>query len=163
MMLAFDMPQRHLVAGRLQCARTGVDHDEHPFVVEQAKLWATHARHRPGRWRPRAAYALAFSREPRREQATASAFLNAQAKAQRSPAWRKPGRFRHALLNVAVRVFELMGNRFRQSAYLDHMAAIEAEELTRIFQVGEEVRALDGLTVSLERGSLVPWSALVVL
>ena len=35
------------------------------------------------------------------------------------------------------------------------MAAIEAEELTRIFQVGgEEVRALDGLTVSLERGSL---------
>ena len=35
------------------------------------------------------------------------------------------------------------------------MAAIEAEELTRIYQVGgEEVRALDGLTVSLERGSL---------
>ena len=35
------------------------------------------------------------------------------------------------------------------------MVAIEAEELTRIYQVGgEEVRALDGLTVSLERGSL---------
>ena len=44
------------------------------------------------------------------------------------------------------------------------MAAIEAEELTRIFQVGgEEVRALDGLTVSLKRGSLAAVVGLVVL
>ena len=35
------------------------------------------------------------------------------------------------------------------------MAAIEAEELTRIFHVGgEEVRALDGLTMTLEEGRL---------
>jgi len=35
------------------------------------------------------------------------------------------------------------------------MAAIEAEELTRIYQVGgEEVRALDGLTLSLDEGRL---------
>ena len=45
------------------------------------------------------------------------------------------------------------------------MAAIKTEDLTRIYQVGgEEVRALDGLTVSLERGSLAAvWSAPVVL
>lgn len=35
------------------------------------------------------------------------------------------------------------------------MAAIETEDLTRIYQVGgEEVRALDGLTLSLEEGRL---------
>ena len=35
------------------------------------------------------------------------------------------------------------------------MSAIEAQDLTRVFHVGdEEVRALDGLTVSLERGRL---------
>ena len=35
------------------------------------------------------------------------------------------------------------------------MAAIEAVNLTRVFRVGdEEVRALDGLTVSLDEGSL---------
>ena len=35
------------------------------------------------------------------------------------------------------------------------MAAIETEGLTRIYQVGgEEVRALDGLTLSLEEGRL---------
>ena len=35
------------------------------------------------------------------------------------------------------------------------MSAIEAQDLTSIYQVGdEEVRALDGLTVSLEKGRL---------
>ena len=35
------------------------------------------------------------------------------------------------------------------------MAAIKTEDLTRIYQVGgEEVRALDGLTLSLEEGRL---------
>ena len=35
------------------------------------------------------------------------------------------------------------------------MFAIESENLTRIYHVGgEEVRALDGLTMSLEKGDL---------
>ena len=56
----------------------------------------------------RAAYALAFSREPSdAEQATASAFLNAQAKAhgEAQPGEKAWADFCHALLNVKEFVF----------------------------------------------------------
>jgi hypothetical protein len=113
MMLAFDMPQPLSTFGRRTDSNVPAQAlimMNDPFVVEQAKLWGKRmlAAGPDDGARVRAAYALAFSREPSdTEQATASAFLNAQAKAhgEAQPGEKAWADFCHALLNVKEFVF----------------------------------------------------------
>ena len=113
MMLAFDMPQPLSTFGRRTDSNVPAQAlimMNDPFVVEQAKLWGKRmlAAGPDDGARVRAAYALAFSREPSdAEQATASAFLNAQAKAhgEAQPGEKAWADFCHALLNVKEFVF----------------------------------------------------------
>jgi hypothetical protein len=113
MMLAFDMPQPLSTFGRRTDSNVPAQAlimMNDPFVVEQAKLWGKRmlAAGPDDGARVRAAYALAFSREPSdAEQATASAFLNVQAKAhgEAQPGEKAWADFCHALLNVKEFVF----------------------------------------------------------
>ena len=113
MMLAFDMPQPLSTFGRRTDSNVPAQAlimMNDPFVVEQAKLWGKRmlATGPDDAARVRAAYALAFSREPSdAEQTTASAFLNAQAKAhgEAQPGEKAWADFCHALLNVKEFVF----------------------------------------------------------
>ena len=113
MMLAFDMPQPLSTFGRRTDSNVPAQAlimMNDPFVVEQAKLWGKRmlATGPDDAARVRAAYALAFSREPSdAEQTTVSAFLNAQAKAhgEAQPGEKAWADFCHALLNVKEFVF----------------------------------------------------------
>lgn len=113
MMLAFDMPQPLSTFGRRTDSNVPAQAlimMNDPFVVEQAKLWGKRmlAAGPDDAARVRAAYALAFSREPSdTEQVTASAFLTAQAKAhgEAQPGEKAWADFCHALLNVKEFVF----------------------------------------------------------
>ena len=113
MMLAFDMPQPLSTFGRRTDSNVPAQAlimMNDPFVVEQAKLWGKRmlAAGPDDGARVRAAYALAFSREPSdAEQVTASAFLTAQAKAhgEAQPGEKAWADFCHALLNVKEFVF----------------------------------------------------------
>ncbi len=113
MMLAFDMPQPLSTFGRRTTSNVPAQAlimMNDPFVVEQSKLWAKRllAADPDDAARVRAAYALAFSREPSAdEQATAAAFLTAQAKAhgEAQPGEKAWADFCHALFNVKEFVF----------------------------------------------------------
>ena len=113
MMLAFDMPQPLSTFGRRTASNVPAQAlimMNDPFVVEQSKLWGKRmlAAGPDDAVRVRTAYALAFSREPSdAEQATASAFLTAQAKAhgEAQPGEKAWADFCHALLNVKEFVF----------------------------------------------------------
>ncbi len=113
MMLAFDMPQPLSTFGRRTTSNVPAQAlimMNDPFVVEQSKLWAKRllATGPDDAARVRAAYALAFSREPSAaEQTTATAFLMTQAKAhdEAQPGEKAWADFCHALFNVKEFVF----------------------------------------------------------